>query len=258
MAPALPQFSPSSNSSACPAVRTSTAWPRPTSNTVAAKPPCGWLVEAGTVAGRSASSAVTRIQGRHGNRATATATAASRYHHVGGAARSNASGLPAAARNTGHVRPISNVASLNSPVASVGQAPRATVAPRINGTSNRLNTGIASRLTARPAIETEPNTAMVTGTRAAVTCPWVRSMARQPCRASGVSAPCSSNAPTARKDSQKPAASGASGSSSSTPTRPLAKVRAAGRGRAAMRRPCQVASISRVRCVGTDQPASSA
>ena len=182
MAPLLPQVSPSSNSSACRAVRTSTASPRPTSRIVASKLPVGMRAAAGHMAGSSANMALARIHGRHGSSATASATAASAYHQDGGEARSSAIGLDATACSAGQMPPITRAASLNSSVAAAGQNASTTVAANTSGTSSRLKIGIANRLTSRPASDTDPNTATVTGTSAIVTKPWVRSIARQPAR----------------------------------------------------------------------------
>ena len=129
-----------------------------------------------------------------------------------------------------------------------------------SGTSTNETRGMAMRLTHSPAIDNPSNTANVSGASASM-------MAN--CRRTAFEARATIVAlfddpalvaaritPTATNDSQKPADSGAKGSSSRTAISASAQVRPEPACRAASRASATQASMSQVRCAGTENPAS--
>ena len=116
---------------------------------------------------------------------------------------------------------------------------------------------MASRFTSSPAMETLPKSAAVTGSSPAVTSHWVRSSVRHAGAVPAGAAPYSSSA-TATNDNQNPASSGASGSSSNTIRAATPSVPLALTGRASDRSRCHSVSITSVRWVGIENPASNA
>jgi hypothetical protein len=118
---------------------------------------------------------------------------------------------------------------------------------------------MASRLTASPINDTVPKMANPAGASANITANCIR--ISHPSRlvgelASPTTAPNISNTPTAANDNQNPAARGAAGSSSSTVINATDHSRPAPTCRQSSRAATYTASMSQVRCVGTENPAS--
>ncbi len=127
-----------------------------------------------------------------------------------------------------------------------------------SGTSTKEITGIATKLTRKPASDTDENQARVKGASATPTRACVHASSRT---ASRRRAPCSrspsSSTPIAVKDNQKPEESGASGSRTSTASSAAPSTSKLERSRPDNRIAHHTESITTVRCVGMPKPASS-
>ena len=147
-------------------------------------------------------------------------------------------------------------ASENNAPHAAGTTSAATAPASTSGTNTNETMGIARQFTASPTRDTPPKTAQVSGASARVTANCTR--AKRRVRVSGVSAVASIAriTPTAMNDNQNPAASGANTSSSSTAASASDQVRPAPTWRAPSRASAKMASISQVRWVGTENPAS--
>src|SRR5690606_28780160 len=121
-----------------------------------------------------------------------------------------------------------------------------------------VNTGIASALASRPTAEKVPKIATVTGSSAMLTSHWTRAAVRSGAPGARRAPASITIAATARKDSQKPALSAASGSNNSTAHNAAATLHAGVAQRPHSRDTRNAASITTVRWAGTENPDSSA
>lgn len=197
-----------------------------------------------------------------GQRSSAISTAGSamRYHTDGGSARNVACSASAQATSAGHARSWSFSARTKNGTPQPASSNVATAPARTTGTNTSEMSGIATRFTPRPTSDIEPKIANPAGASANITASCTRIAAPTREAAPRVMSPTPQiiSTPTATNDSQNPAASGASGSRISTATSASDHWRAGPTCRAASFAPTYTASMSHVRCVGTDNPASSA
>ena len=119
---------------------------------------------------------------------------------------------------------------------------------------------MAMRLTHSPAIDNPSNTANVSGASASMMANCRRTAFETRATTAALfddpALVAARMTPTATNDSQKPADSGAKGSSSRTTISASVQVRPAPACRAESRASAKQASISQVRCAGTEKPAS--
>src|SRR6185295_5720772 len=165
----------------------------------------------------------------HGQRSSSNsaAGAASTNHQPGGSARHCARSRSAAHTSAGQSQWYSIAARENNGPQNSGASSAASAPASTSGTNTNETTGIAIRLTTSPTSDTPPNTARVSGANASMTASCRRSARCR--RDPGTSAVVSTvrMTPTAMKDSQNPADSGANASSSSTATSDSDQIRPA-------------------------------
>src|SRR4051812_39630287 len=198
-----------------------------------------------------------RLTGQRCSNSNAAAPAM-RYHHHAGSNRHNETPKSAAQTIDGQRLAYRKAASSNGSPSRAGQQAADTAPSSTTGTSTKEMTGIATRFTSSPARETPPNTAKVSGASASMTDSCSRSARRA--RESGTSVVVSRSriTPTATNDSQNPLDKGASTSARRTAISDSDQVRAALTWREPSLASTNTASMSQVRWVGTDTPASNA
>lgn len=230
--PSLPRTSPVPKSIVCRAVRTTTAVPRPTSSTSSATDAGGTAQRGDVASGRQARSPEARNGHGSGSRSATAAGRASRYHQPAGVTAINASGQSAAAASQGQPQPCSHSAAPSGQIAREGVHRRVTTAASASGTRAKVKKGIAAKFTTSPARDSLPKRASVAGTSPTNTASCTRSALAAIPDASTRVPVVSRMTPTAMKESQKPGASGARKSMSSTATSATANTLAAPAGRA--------------------------
>ena len=196
----------------------------------------------GTPRGSSSQNAPASASGKANQRASGS-------HH-------SANGDAASRSNSGHDRSKVVADSDHSACPAPACSDSAAVPSKASGTTTRLHQGTATRLANGPASEACPNSTTVNGSRPSAATPCApRNSRRGCCR------PCGrhhSSQATPAKLSQKPAPSGASGSTSSTAIAASAKASAADCCRRPSRAPSTITIISSVRTVGNANPATAA
>ena len=245
-------------------MRTSTAWPWPTSGTISSKcPGCG-RSSAGHSKGSSIGTASRRSAQGQGSVSSTAAARPSAWAQTGAAAGLQAApGQASSGSSIRRSRSIAQTAGSHS-----GSSSRPSSA---SGVTTSVISGIATRLAGSPTSEICWKNSKVHGARPSVATHWLRSKALSDSRSHAAPGCCAGlvrirapggseaiSSATATKDSQKPGCSKAQGSASATTAATSASRRGIGQSRAPSRSSATVASISTVRCAGTPQPDSSA
>src|SRR6478609_2786952 len=210
---------------------------------------------------RTAVAATLRPAG-NGSRTTSAEGSARNSHQVPGCADKSAKVQSALRASAGQPTVASHAARSTSRSArcrAIDPGHRyKTVATSSGGTRANENTGMATAFTTGPISEKLPKIRMVTGSSATVTTHCTRAAVRREPPAAICPPARNTIADTAQNESQNPALRADSGSNSSTPISETATLNAGVVTRPRQRAARNAASITAVRCAGTEKPDSSA
>ena len=202
---------PASNSRSCPAVCTWIARPWPTSSTVIAAVPVAGRGGSTVSSGRKASTPSQREGKPRGSSSQRPPASASSTAQTGGAACCHiASGRPASQSMKTISQAVKKCASVSNGSSS-GRLPSSA-----SGAMTKLTSGIASALASGETSENCWNRASSAGSMPSVTAHCARPHSSSQCTGPSRPLPIWNSSATAPKDSQKPPASTAHGSSSRT------------------------------------------